>query len=96
MTSDADRGGGNQEVKTEREVTRRCKSSGVQVMGPVAEGKCGVVRRRMEEAVGKALARGTRSAYRRLLGGGGRKLGPPPRVRVPPDPKPDVTRIWRS
>jgi len=37
MTSGVETDPGNQEVKTEREVTRRCKSSGVQMTGSLAE-----------------------------------------------------------
>jgi hypothetical protein len=51
MASDAEPGVSNQEVKTEREVTRRWKSSGVQVTGSLAEQQV----RRREASVRRKL-----------------------------------------
>ena len=96
MTSDAARGAGNQEVKTEREVTRRCKSSGVQVTGPVAEQQ---VRRREASCGGSCRQSPGPRNTKRMEAAAGRvreKQGPLPRVRGPHDLKPDVTRTWRA
>jgi hypothetical protein len=96
MTSDADHGVGNQEVKTEREVIRRCKSSGVQVTGPVAEQQV----RRREASCGGSCRRspGPRNT-KRIQAAAGRvreKWDPHPRVRVLPDLKPDVIQTRRT
>ena len=82
---------GNQEVKTEREVTRRCKSSGVQMTGPLAEQQA----RRREASCGGSCRQSPGPRNTKRIRGGRRKgagVTRSPRVRVPWDPKPDV--IW--